>query len=334
MTKIKHPYTLEDLVGKGKLAEQDSQVLSLGFAINPSLSYDSNFVVDSDSEKSIRKKFVGKAGALFDLIEYFGQVEENRGNMSALDDLVSVILPYVLDRSIKDKKEMANHKRQMVNGLKNNPSLALSKADELIKMGVIYMARFIENNRDEIFDRMSTDQLYSIFSKSPAYRNGNPSHDRVADLKEKIQKMQEASKNGSGMSSVIKKELSELVKKIPQEQQAFLKICPRMEESLTDSISSLIQREYQGLFTDKKGKLVKYKVRNYLEDNYAVPESLMQDDDRPFGEQYDLWDKNLKPAYLAVAQTFYGPEKKRAKIDKDEDKEKRKSEAGKLGVRT
>ncbi len=310
--------TLETLIGKDTL----KSLRGRPFGIDPKIVYNSN-------SEEIRAEFVGKAGDLFDIEEYYATLRENSGDIGTINDLVGIAVNYMPG----DKGENA--------AMLRDPHVALEQADVLLSAGYYNMARFVENNRDAIFDRLSADQLYGLFSKVPLYKTGNQEHDNIADLRAKMMQIQEASKKGEDLGSAIQKELQELIGMIPEEQRAFLQNNSRaMISSLTNAVVNGVQKSFKGLFRQQDKTLDKNALREYLEDNYEVVEDTLDDKNKSSSERlserekFGRWDKNLKMQYVEVARALFKSEKPIHKKEKDEDKKAREDRDKNKGMRT
>ena len=200
------------------------------------------------------------------------------------------------------------------------------------------MAKFVENNRDELLEKLSEKQLLSLIGRVPLYPTGNREHDRVSYLINKLREMQRAGQEKGDISDVVQEELKELIEQMPEEQRSFMQYCPEMMGSLTKSIAQKLGGAYEGLFRKEDKSLDKRAMVKYLIDNYKVAEDFLDDTNKPAneklseGEKASIWDKNLKTQYLEIARELLGSEKKKYKRDKDEDKENRKDKAKSLGL--
>lgn len=306
---------LEELIGKDAV----KSIAGRPFGIDPKIEYDAN-------SKEIRVEFVKRAGDLFDVEEYFQKLKENSNDVTALNDLAGVALNY-----------MAGNKNENL-VIMRDPHMALEQADVLLDTGYKNMAKFIENNRDDILDKLSAKDLYNIVNNPnlPFFLTKDKDHNKILLLRSKIMEMQQASQKNGDVGSVIQKELGDLINHIPEEQKKFLqRNSSAYLNSMTHAVNGEIQKAYGALFklSDKK-TLDKSALKKFLEDNYEVIEDIMKEDDRSEGEVFSRWDKNLKIHYVELARQLYSPEKKQAKRDKDEDKEDRNDSDKKLGVKT
>lgn len=301
--------TLEELIGKQALDE----IKGKPFGINSADKYD-------------RKEFVKSASDLFDIEEYYSALRENSSNMDALNDLIGVAVDY-----------MAGDKKANAALLQENPHAAIEEAEVLYSYGSIAMAKYIENNRREVLDKLDAKQLNSVFQRVPLQKTGDKEYDRIRDLREKIMQMQKASEEKGDIGDIIRNELNELIEQIPEEQKIFLSRTKDLSlPILQRAIIDRIQKAYALAFRDKEGNLDKEKLRKCLVANYKVTEDYMKNE-IPSGdekEKFKIWDKNLKSHYLELARELYKPEKKTQKEKDDPDKEKRKSYAASLGIRT
>ncbi|MFA5258862.1 MAG: hypothetical protein WC979_06030 [Candidatus Pacearchaeota archaeon] len=297
--------SLEGLIGK----EEVKKLTGKPFNIDPRGSYD-------------RKTFVKSAGSLFDLNDDYRKLSENINNMDALKDVIKDVIPY----AVGDPGEN-------VALYTENPHLALSQAEALLGSAEFSMAQFVENNRGSLLEKLDAKQLYSLFAQTPSYETGKPEYDKIRDLKDKMQQLGQAQQDGKDVGSVVQKELNDLLKKVTPEQRAYIQNNPHLViPSLQKAIISKIEGAFGKIFKDEKGAYDKKAIIDYLTANYQAVEDQMStaytDDDRN-----DLWDKNLKPLYLALAKTLQGSEKKAQKMEDNPEKENWKSEVKGKGMR-
>lgn len=305
--------TLEQKLGE----EAVDKLKGRPFCIDPSIKYDPN----SDS---IREEFVKKASDLFDVEDYCQMLEKNINDLGALNDLTGIALEYMpgdKDKNVEILREPRN---------------ALKWGKKMQDYGQPDMARFIENNRDEILKKMNEKQMFSLINEIELYPTGNQEQDRASYLITKLKQLKKASQEQGeeGVKAVIGEELNELASKIPEEQMAFLQECPEMIRSLTSGLIKKMQGAHSALFKKEDKSLDKEAMIKHLEDNYKVVEDAMDNNEMSDNEKLSLWDKNLKMQYVAIARELFGPEKKKYKRDKDEDKEDRKDKAKSLGLQT
>jgi len=287
------------------------------FGIKPETKYDPN----SDS---IREEFVKRASDLFDIEDYYKRLDKNQNDLGALDDIINIATKY-----------MPGDRDENVRILKN-PHNALRQAQVLTDSGYLSMAKFVENNRDEILKSLNEKQLFSLINNTPLYPTGNQEHDRVSYIINKLNQMRKAGQEQgeAGIGSVIQEELKELIEYVPEEQKLFIQECPEMINSLTRGLIGKVQKAHSALFKKEDKSLDKEAMIKHLEDNYKVVEDVMDNGNMSDNEKLSLWDKNLKMQYVEIARELFGPEKKKYKKDKDEDKENRKDKAKRLGLQT
>jgi len=297
---------LENLIGQ----EAHENIRGKPFGINPDSDYN-------------REEFIKRAGDLFDVYDYYSKLRENINDVDALNDLIAIAVQYI----------PGNPKLNTVN-LQENPHLVLEQGDALSSAGSTAMSKFVENNRSKILGKLSAKQLYNLFLRAPSYQTNDKEHDRKVALRNKVLAMQEASKKGEDLGSVVEKETQELIEGAPKEQQMYiLKNAHLVIPVLRQAILEEIQKSFSKLFKDEEGNLNKAELLNYLERNYKVAEDFIENipsDNQK--ERDDYWDKNLKPQYLELARELYSSEKKEYKQEKNPDKENRKTAAKELGL--
>lgn len=304
---------LDDLLSKERI-DKISEDFGLGeekvksFGIDPKSSYDSD-------------EFVKRANSLFDLDEHYNALRQNINDMDALGDVVKDIIPYIPAPEIMGREFF------------QNPHAAIAEADNMLSKGQVSLAKFVENNRRTMLEKLDEKDLYGLFQRTPSYATGNQEYDRAKNLKEKIMKMAQAQKEGQDITEFVKDDVDKLIKGAGEDQAEFIKryenlIRPR----LTERIITDIQREFASLFRNKEGKYDKSKLIDYLEANYKVVEDEIKDADND-RDKNGLWDKNLKQQYLAIAQILLGNEKKRLNEEKDPEREKWKKDVKSKGLR-
>ena len=320
------------------LKDRYEKIKGHGFCIDSQRVYSRK----SDSD---RAEFVRRADNLFDVEDYLQRLSKNVGDMSAIKDLAGIA-----------KHFMVGSREENEALLYENPYLALEQAESLYSHGSIAMAKYVEKNRDEIFEELEelgAEHLYKLFLRTPiykryyssktgnSYKTNDEEYERIRKLKEKVEQMQRASQEGGDVGSVVQNELEELIEKAPEEQKIFIKRNQHLViPSLTKSLVRIIQEEFGSLFKDKKGKLDGEKLRDYLEDNYKSVEYFIENEipaDKE-EEKFKYWDDNLKMPYLEIARELFGPKKKQEKLDSPnpevKEKEERKILAKGLGLRT
>jgi hypothetical protein len=302
---------LEELIGEQAVNE----IKGRPFSIDPSINYD-------NPSKDVKKIFVESAGDLFDVEEYYKKLSENSSDIGTLNDLTQLALKYM---GGDEKTNLA---------IMGDPGKALQQADLLLNTGYRGMAKFIENNRGKILDKLSAEQLYSLVNRVPLYLTGDKNHDRVIALRKKLMQLNQVTQEKGDIGSVIKGEIGELIKKMPKEQQLFLQENSEMYiQSLTRAIIGKIEQAYHDLFRANDGKsLNKPALKKYLEDNYKVIEDVMGEDDRPDKERAKIWDKNLKMQYTEIARELYKSEKDALKKDENKEEEARKKKDKGVGI--
>lgn len=305
------------------------------FLIDPKMKYYSDLdPVPKSKSKAIREEFIKKADNLFDLEKYFYKLRQNDSDVDAISDFTKKVMkgmPKKLPE--EDKKTIA---KNIVERLQE-PNRALHSANKFVDAGYSAMAELVENgtNRDRILKKLSAEQLESVLQNPNLtfYANGKYKHDRASYLINKLNQLRNVTAEQGGIIAVIQNETNELIKYIPEEQNLFRQICPKMNSSLAESIAKAIEKAREGLFKDGKDFDKKAMIK-YLEDNYKVVEDVMKDDDRDQKEKGDRWNDNLKMHYVELARALLGPEKKQYKLDEDEDKEDRKAKDKTRGLKT
>ena len=295
--------TLEQLVGR----EAVENIRGRPFGIAPNVAYD-------------RDEFLRRAGDLFDVEKYAKAIQENPKNVSALDDLARLSAGY-----------MPGDAQTNINDVRTDPSYALDQARTLLDEGYDKLARHVERNRASFLEKLSTEQLYSIFQRIPLYKTGNAEYDRIADLRNKYIALAKATQEGQDPTSIVAQEVNELLENAPEEQRPFImKNREKMVKSLTNAVLQAIPQAYSRVFRDNEGNLRRDELIRYLEDNYRVAERFI--DAVPAEERADYWNDNLKPQYVELARELYGSEKKAKKLEDNPEKEARKVAAGALGL--
>jgi hypothetical protein len=324
--------------------------------VNPSLEY----VADSDE---IRAQFVKSTDELFDLEGYLGVLNKDINNRDALHDFIKKGLKYIpneeetLTKAILEHPEITPEKinqilsEQSGNAFIQSPSLALEQAERVVSQGYMNTALFVQNNRAEILEHLTAEQLFSIVNRVPLYKTYNDEHDAFVLLREKLTKMQKAQEEGTGLEDILKADLKEISSKIAREQIEFMNATPEMSSSLYQSIIEALQKAHATYFVTE-GKLDKNKLKAFLEDNYKVIEDIIKNDDVPeakdkdgnimrdsltgipYGEKFERWNNNLKQQYVELARELHSTEKQVYKRKADEEKEDRKARHKRRGIKT
>jgi len=304
---------LEDMLTKQEADELVKKSTGKPFGINPDSSYD-------------REEFVKRAGDLFDLQEYYAKLRENGNDVSTINDIAKIAVKY-----------MPGDPGQNAHALRD-PHIALEQANLLVNYGEYNMAKFVENHRRQLLDKLDDKQMYAVVQNIAPYKIGNKDHDRLVNIVSKLKMIGEARQNRRPAEEVFKEELTELMKKIPQEQQLFLANSPQVLENVRGALANYLMnamgKSMDSYFNDKNGKQDRSRMITYLEDHYKYIEDQMKDKSIPNDKKVDIWDKNLKSQYLVIAQVLHKSEKKESKHDKDPEWEDKKAELAKKGIQT
>lgn len=301
---------LEQAIGPNEF----NSILGKPFGIDPSLVYEHN------ENSPSRAEFVGKAGSLFDLRDYYKAVGENSNDVGAWDDLKGLIHRY-----------MSGDKNRNAQILKN-PNNAALIAKRLIDGAYVNMARFIEHNEDVVLNHTPEKQLLEVINSVQLYRTDDERHERASYLINKNREIDYAKKETGNVMNAIGEEVQEAYDRIPDEWKAIMSEVSEMQESLAVAVEGKLKKAHKGLFKDDAGNLSRAKLKSFLQENYEVIRDLMNIAGLSEGEKNDLWDKNLKGQYIALAEKFYKPEKKTLKREKDSAKEDRKEIIGRMGA--
>lgn len=294
---------LEELIGQ----EEFNSLAGKPFGIDPGMGYD-------------RKEFVTRAGDLFDVEEYYQRLSKNSGDVDALIDLANLA-----------NKFMAGDKERNRAMLQENPNLALEQANVLYTSGSNKMARFVGNKKEAVLDKLSAEHLYSLFSRIPLYKTEDKQHDRIRKLRDKVGEIQETAKKGGDVGSVVQEEVSEIIKKAPEEQKIFIIRNQHLAiPHLTNGVIASIQKAFGYLFRTTDEKLDKEGLKKYLARNYKAAEDFING--APEQEREDYWSDNLKPQYVELARELYKSEKQEQKKEDNPEKEARKEKAREIGL--
>jgi len=295
---------LEQMIGAGAIDD----IVRPEFAIDPVIVYN-------------RDTFVKHAGSLFDLTEAYGELKKNSGNFDALYDLIDVLRDYV-----------PGDLGANLQVWENTPSEAIKQANTLEKQGSKAMGKFVERKRGNLLNKLSAEQLHSLFQTIPIYKGDNPAYERIRTIREKIYDIQEKAQNGGDPSAVVAEDVHNLIQHSSADKQEFImRNHKAMMSSLTNAVIKAITKEYQGLFKTANGNLIKNQIKGFLEDNYQIADDFV--DSVPNSEKDKYWNDNLKPQYLEIAKMLYGSEKKAQKYAANPAKETRKAQAKAIGLR-
>lgn len=285
-----------------------------GFYINPKTKYK-------------REIFVDKAVKFFDLAKYYSKLDKDLNDIDTLDDLLGVLRDYLPEVG---KDELLAH-------WKSNPFEAKKNAKDVLSKDALTIAKFIENNRDEVLKKLPAEQLYSLLQRVPLYKTGVEEYDRFRNLRKKVAEIFEAREKGMDLSSVVADEVKELLSKVSEDTRIFFASNDQLMSNLiTSYVVNKINEEFQKSFRNEQGKLDREAIKKYLVANYKVVEDRIsstayegKDKER---ERFKIWDKNLKPQYVEIARQLYAPEEKEEKLKIDEAKETREAETEALGL--
>jgi len=267
-----------------------------------------------------RDAFVKNSADLFDLEKAYGKLRKDSNDKDALEDLVKVTSKYLVGGR-SNASEI----------LMQNPGQALDFANAALSKGYANMANFVSNQREELLNKLSEKQLYSLFFSMPSYKSGDKKRDRITDLREKVKQMQRANEEGKDIGSVVENEVQELVESLPEEQKIFVSRNQQIViPYLTKYVARSIQKAFSSLFKNKELKLDKKELVNYITENYKIAEDFI--DTVPDDEKSDYWNDNLKPQYIEIARELYKSEKKAKKLKDNPEKEARKARAGEIGL--
>ena len=86
-------------------------------------------------------------------------------------------------------------------------------------MLAILLWHIFENHRSELLNKLSGEQLYSLFSRVPLYKIGNKDHDRIIELRDKVMQISQAPEKGKDIGEIVQKEVNRLIEQAPEEQK-------------------------------------------------------------------------------------------------------------------
>lgn len=288
---------LDDLLGEEDIESIAGKPFSIGEIrnaegvneIHPEIPYE-------------RRDFVKKAKALSKLQKYYRKYGEN-GDKTALKDMIDLLLGYIEG----DKK----YKRDWFESAHENPHIASSRAENYLEVGEEAMARFVENHRRELLDKLSEKSLAGLISNPNLgfYKTGDKKWDRITELRNKYMQIQKAMQEKGDLASIVGEELEQLIKRMPIENSAYVSEYEHVAvPGMADVLLRLVVKKYSSLFKGKDGKLDKSEIIKYLEANYKLAEDYAEDIPKSeTGELKDNWD-NRKAHYLAVANSLYRQE--------------------------
>ena len=271
-------------------------------------------------------EFFDRTEDLFDVEEYSIRLKQNNNDIDALNDFIKVAVKY-----------FPGNKSQMGGIMQANPHIAISLADSMYSNGTLAMARYVECNRDDFFDNLDEKQLFSVFERVPSFVTKDKEYDKISKVKKVVSQMKKPEDQRGDVIKILKPLTDDFLKTLSKREKEFVERYKAITQPLiANSMWMLAQTEYHSFFKDKKGNLQKKEIQDYLEANYDAVEDFITDEipsNKP-RERFDFWDKNLKEHYFELARELYGPVKKKVKMDRNEDKEKRKALAKAYGMRT
>lgn len=270
-----------------------------------------------------RKNFVSAMDDLTDLQEYFSALQQNQGDVGAMNDIAGLLAPenpnILLRMAVKDIARAAD--------------VTLSKAN-------LAMAKYAEKN--DFYKELNAEQLLAILLQLANPKLGlvfkhreNEAHNKLVDIVKRQAAIQIQDQEA------ISRGIGEMMKKAPawhadmfaryNHDQSYM-------AALADSYAGAVGMVFTETFYDINGKQKIAKedlITKFYEDNREIVTDEIDEVEKSGNKKvaFKLWDKNLKPAHLYEAKTLYGKEKPEQKKEDNEDFEKEKAERKSLGLK-
>lgn len=259
--------------------------------------------------------FVPEMSKLNDLKEYRERIAKDRTDISAIADAGGRLFG----------------KPNLFTNMDNPDLKATAYLNESIGEGTDVIAKYVKENSDDFFDKLGDNNLINLIYSVPVYETSDEDHNKFVRLLNKVKGIDEASKDPSARIKYVQDRIS----KAPDWfQTAYYYFSDREDNNLGifKLFAEHAQLQLQKEFFGEDGKINTNKLEKRVKDSLdkAWDEYNKEPNE---GSKKDIWERDIRPIYLALAELAYPGTEEDYKYDKDPDREDRKADRREVGMR-
>lgn len=303
MTENQEQPNLEQLVAAAKAAE------GAAFAYKP---------INKDGAYT-RESFVASKEDLNDIGEYGERVLKDPFDLGAREDLFGLLYG-----------DPNFHRGFSPEDIKKTASAA-------IKDGVESMGRYVEKNRNKFLDLLDNKSMYNLMFSVPLYKTGNEEHDTLVGMVNDAKSMASMTQSEEPLEKmrefVLKRTKSDKVPDWAKSLIVYFSGDPKFVQRVFGAEFNVKQKVLAAAFADGKEN-DGARARKVLETSLDKAHDELENEDNSKKERKDIWEKAIRPYYLAISDAAYEVEEKAFKkeIEAEVEKKERKTERKKLGM--
>ena len=296
------------------------------------------FGIEPPSQEYDRKTFVEAMNIRKDVKEAYEKAKESHNtDVSALRDLAAYSTLYHAGEvdPTKGRREWEMAFQSLWGIWSKHPTVELDFVQSvLLDPGDRRIAKYVERNRKTMLNELSEEKLYEIWTRLPLYETGDKKLDEAIALRNKIMNLQKA-KNEAEIEEIIQPEIDALIERVPEEQRMYLfSHADLVFGGIKRGVIRGLQEEFSARFRDEKGNLDKRELIKAIEKNYDAVRDFIEDNVPQADAKSinDLWEKNIEPWDITIAETLYRPEKEAQKEKDNPTKAAWEKKAGQLRI--
>jgi len=266
-----------------------------------------------------KKDFVQHSDDYFDLAGYYSALRNNNGDIDAMNDIAKILIP-------------ENPRQLLVTGTEG----CLLAANVAASKAGVNLAKYTEKN--SLVDKLEAEELNTVVlqlgnPENPyIFKTGDKKHDKLAEI------VKGQSALAFRKIDVLKEDIPELMKDAPEWHQAVFSRYSGDQEYMNvfiESYAGVISALYEKYFTVGKGKdkkLDREELYKFYDENLKCAKDAIDKEENQ-KTKYGIWDDNIKPIDLIIANVLYRREKAELKKQEPTEAERRKEERKKAGLR-
>ena len=207
----------------------------------------------------------------------------------------------------------------------------LSDLEQLISLDTEYIARYSENNESELQGRLEKDNYARLIQRVPLYKKeDDDEHNKVVDAFSSLRKIQSSGKDVDSMMGY----LQEKIKATQGTEYEWFGLLLQNNLHSEKYIQDLFSIYLRGAQTDFQNTLKDVDPKKVFKDSLEEAKKELEKESLD-KEKADIWKKNIRPYYLALAEEVYQVEDKKSGEDKsqeEKDKDERRNERRARGM--
>ncbi len=180
-------------------------------------------------------------------------------------------------------------------------------------------AEYAKEKYSKITEGFEDKQWLELVSSLPLYKNGDKSHDEIVDAINEKRQVDEASSDPEKIIQFLSNKSKKFddILRLEFQREVY-------NERYLKTLFGIYQRETSAkigkMLYDENGDLKKGLAKKIFENSLHSAElEMVKETDK--GDKNDIWESDIRPYYLALANLKYKVEKKKIEEDKEEDKE-------------